>query len=70
MSGIRCQAPSPEMAALQFSVRSAENLVALMVPEDRQSVHLQRLEDSDLRQMWRHINAFGKVRQGMLENKN
>ena len=72
--GVGCQAPSAEMAAWQFAheaerARSAENLVALMAPEDRQSVNLQRSEDSCLRRMWRLINAFGKVRQGILENK-
>jgi DNA-binding transcriptional MerR regulator len=51
------------------SVRSPENLAALMAPEDRQSAHLQRLEDSCLRRMWRLINAFGKVRQGILQKK-
>jgi len=50
-------------------VRSPENLAALMAPQDHQSAHLQRLEDSCLRRMWRLINAFGKVRQGILENK-
>ena len=48
----------------------SQNLAALMAPQDHQSAHLQRLEDSCLRRMWRLINAFGKVRQGILENKN
>jgi hypothetical protein len=51
-------------------VQSAENLAALMAPEDQKSVHLQRLEDSNLRRLWRLINAFGKVRQGVLEKKD
>jgi hypothetical protein len=51
-------------------VQSAENLAALMAPEDEKSVHLQRLEDSNLRRLWRLINAFGKVRQGALEKKD
>jgi len=46
------------------------NLAALMALEDRQAAHLQGLEDSCLRRMWRLINAFGKVRQGILQNKN
>ena len=50
-------------------VRSTANLAALMAPGDRQSTYLQGLEDSYLRRMWRLINAFGKVRQGILENK-
>ena len=45
-------------------------LAALMAPEDHQSAHLQRLEDSCLRRMWRLINAFGKVRQGILQKKD
>jgi hypothetical protein len=65
--GVRFQAPSPNMAAWQFahkaeSVRSAENLAALMAPEaDQQSAHLQRVEDSCLRRMWRLIN---RLREG------
>ena len=47
----------------------SQNLAALMAPQDHQSAHLQSLEDSCLRRMWRLINAFGKVRQGILENK-
>jgi hypothetical protein len=62
------------MAACQFAhkaerVRCAENLAALMAVSDQQPVHLQSLEDSSLRRMRRLINAFGKVRQGILENK-
>jgi len=65
--GVRCQAPSLKMAAWQFvhkaeRVRSAENLAALMAPEaDQQSAHLQRVEDSRLRRMWRLIN---RLREG------
>ena len=52
-------------------VKSAENLAALMAPEDnKQSAYLQRLEDSYLRRMWRLINAFGKVREGILQKKD
>jgi hypothetical protein len=51
-------------------VQSPENLAALMAPEDKQSAHLQRLEDSNLRRMWRLINAFGKVRQGIRQKKD
>jgi hypothetical protein len=64
-----------ETLAWQYSrkserVQSSENLAALMAPEDKQSAHLQRMEDSYLRRMWRLINAFGKVRQGVLEKKD
>jgi hypothetical protein len=51
-------------------VRSPENMAALMAPEEnQQSAHLQRLEDSCLTRMWRLINAFGKVREGILREK-
>jgi hypothetical protein len=73
--GVRCQAPSPEMTAWQFAheserVRSPENLAALMATEEnQQSAHVQRLEDCCLTRMWRLINAFGKVREGILREK-
>jgi len=51
-------------------VQSAENLAALMAPDDERSTQLQRLEDAYLRRMWRLINALGKVRQGVLEKKD
>jgi hypothetical protein len=51
-------------------VRSTENMAALMAPEDKQAALLQRMEDSYLRRMWRLINAFGKVRQGILQKKD
>ena len=64
-----------ESAAWQYGskaekVRSTENLAALMAPDDHHSAYLQRLEDSGLRRMWRLINAFGKVRQGILQIKD
>jgi len=49
--------------------RSSVNLAALMAPEDRTSAHLQRLEDSYLRRMWRLANTLAKVRQGILQKK-
>ncbi len=50
-------------------VQSPENLAALMAPQDQSSVHLQRMEDASLRRLWRLINAFEKVRQGVLQKK-
>ena len=50
-------------------VQSSENRAALMAVENQQAAHLQRLEDSYLRRMWRVINAFGKDRQGGLQKK-
>jgi hypothetical protein len=62
------------MAAWQFAnkaerVRSPENLAALMARENHQSAHPQSLEDFCLCRMWRLINAFGKIRQGILQKK-
>jgi ribosomal protein S21 len=51
-------------------VQSPMNLAALTALDDERSKHLQRLEDSYLRRMWRLINAFGKVRQGILKKKD
>ena len=51
-------------------IQSAANLAALMAPEDHKSMHIQRLEDSNVRRLWRLINALGKVRQGVLEKKD
>jgi hypothetical protein len=43
-------------------------MAALMAPEElQQAAHLQRLEGSCLSRMWRLINAFGKVREGILQ---
>ncbi|HMD83630.1 MAG TPA: hypothetical protein VKO18_02885 [Terriglobia bacterium] len=50
-------------------VQSPENLAALMAPADQTSVHLQKMEDFSLRRLWRLINAFEKVRQGVLQKK-
>jgi hypothetical protein len=50
-------------------IQSSENLAALIAPKNQQSVHLQRVEDSYLRRMWRVINAFGKIREGILQKK-
>ena len=51
-------------------IQSAANRAALMAPEDPKSLHLERLENSNVRRLWRLINALGKVRQGGLEKKN
>ena len=51
-------------------IKSPENIAALMAPKDENAMLMQRVEDSSLRRMWRLINAFRKVRQGILQNKN
>ena len=51
-------------------IQSAANRAGLMAPENQKAMHLQGLEDSNVRRLWRLINAFGKVRQGAFEKKN
>jgi predicted protein tyrosine phosphatase len=51
-------------------VQSSENLAALMAPEDQPCAHLQDIQDSYLRRMCRLINAFGKVRRGVRQEKD
>jgi len=50
-------------------VQSAENLAALMAPEDQSAALLQTMEDSYLRRLWRLTNTLAKVRQGAFQNK-
>ena len=47
-------------------VRSPENIAALMAPRDEKSLLMQRMEDSNLRQLWRLTNILVKVRNGAL----
>jgi len=47
-------------------VRSPENIAALMAPRDENAQHMQRMEDSCLRQLWRVTNILAKVRSGAL----
>ena len=51
-------------------IQPAANRAARMAPEAQKSMHLQRLEDSNVRRLWRLINTFGNVRQGALEKKD
>ena len=51
-------------------IQSAANRAALMAREDQKSMHLQRLEDSNVHRLLRLNNAFGKVRLGALEKKD
>jgi hypothetical protein len=41
-------------------VQSEVNLAELMAPEDQKFMHLQRLENSNMRRLWRLIIAFGE----------
>ena len=46
------------------------NLAALMASGDDDALHLQRMEDSSLRRLWRLTNTLMKVRQGGLNLKD
>jgi hypothetical protein len=50
-------------------VHSPENLAALMAPQDEKSLLNQKMEDSNLRQLWRLTNVLFKVRAGALTHK-
>jgi hypothetical protein len=62
--------PATQCVVQSDGIQSAANLAALMAPEDQKSMHLQRLEDSNVRRLWCLIGALGKVRQGARENKD
>jgi hypothetical protein len=70
-----CQQMLESQPAWQYGrkcarVRFTENMAALIAPEDNQrAAHLQRLEDSCLSRMWRLINTFGKVQEGILQRR-
>ena len=52
------------------NVRSCENMAALMAPQDENALLMQRMEDSNLRQLWRLTNTLIKVRNGALTHKD
>jgi hypothetical protein len=52
------------------NVRSSENMAALMAPQDENALLMQRMEDSNLRQLWRLTNTLIKVRNGALTHKD
>jgi len=47
-------------------IQSPENVAALMAPKDENTMLMQRMEDSSLRQLWRLTNILMKVRKGAL----
>ena len=47
-------------------VDSPANVAALMAPRDEKALLMQRMEDSNLRQLWRLTNMLVKVRNGAL----
>ncbi len=50
-------------------IQPAANRAALMARKDSKSMHLQGLEDVNVRPLWRLTTALGRVRQGALEKK-
>ena len=58
------------MARRAEKVQSPENLAALAAPQDDNAVLLQRMEDSNLRRLWRLTNTLMKVRRGGLTPKD
>jgi hypothetical protein len=59
-----------QLARQAEKVRSSENLAALMAPRDQNALLMQRMEDSNLRQLWRLTNTLIKVRKGALTKKD
>jgi len=49
---------------------SPESLAALAAPQDEKSLLMQRMEDSNLRQLWRLTNVLFKVRNGALTRRD
>ncbi len=58
------------MAERLDELKSPENLAALMAPQDEKSLLMQRMEDSNLRQLWRLTNVLFKVRNGALTHRD
>ena len=58
------------LASEMNKVQAPENLAALMAPAEVNSMFLQRMEDSNLRRLWRLTNTLMKVRQGGLRQKD
>jgi hypothetical protein len=51
-----------KMAEQLDELESPESLAALAAPQDEKSLLMQRMEDSNLRQLWRLTNVLFKVR--------
>jgi hypothetical protein len=50
-------------------VRSPENMAAMMAPGDHTAQHMQSVEDSCLRRLWRLTNLLAKVKEGAFHSK-
>jgi hypothetical protein len=51
-------------------MQSPESLAALLAPQDERALLMQRMEDSNLRQLWRLTNVLFKVRDGALTRRD
>jgi hypothetical protein len=51
-------------------LQSPENLAALMAPKDESSLLMQRMEDSNLRRLWRLTNILFRVRNWELTRRD
>lgn len=54
------------LTAAYDQAQSAENRAALMAPQNEKALIMQRLEDANLRQLWRLTDLFIKIRKGKL----
>jgi hypothetical protein len=52
------------------NVRSPENLAAIMAPRDTSATLMHRMEESNLRQLWRLTNTLIKIRSGALRQRD
>ena len=59
-----------QLAEQLDNLQSPENFAAMMAPKDENALLMQRMEDSNLRQLWRLTNVLFKVRNGALSHKN
>jgi hypothetical protein len=65
-----CRAAAYRLTHEPSITRSAENLAALMAPDEASGALLQKREDSDLRHLARLTETFMKVRQGRFALQN
>ena len=66
---------SYETVAYRFArqaekVHSPQNLAALTAPQDKNALLMQRMEASNLRQLWRLTNTLIRIREGALTRKD
>jgi hypothetical protein len=51
-------------------IRASENLAAIIAPKDASAVLMHRIEESNLRQLWRLTNTLIKIRSGALNRRD